>query len=123
MTVLSLIATIIGAVFTGGAGVAFINAVAARRKTRADVVDRLSDAQLKWVGEFQEESREARREASEARREVAEARRELHAVREEAEALAVQLRSIRMMIFSPHATVDGLRHMLGDHPTNGSGSR
>lgn len=105
----------------GGGLVALVKTWVDRRKRAADVTSTLSDAALKWVEQFQEETSSARREAAEARREVAEVRRELGEVRREAEALARDLRNLRGAIMSPTATLDRLREMVGGNGLNGRG--
>lgn len=109
-------------VLFGGGGLAvLVNAVTGRKGRKAEVADRLSDSTLKWVGEFQEETRNARLEASEARREMAEVRRELGDVRREAETLARDLRNLRGAIMAPTATLDRLRLLVGGDSFNGRG--
>jgi septal ring factor EnvC (AmiA/AmiB activator) len=103
----------------GGALASIVKAIAERRQVRASVADRLSDSSLKWVQEFQEETRQARLEAAEARREVAEVRRELADVRHQAEALAQDLRNLRGAILAPNATLERLRAMVGGGGLNG----
>jgi transposase-like protein len=100
----------------GGSGAALFRLVAERRMRRVEVADRLSDSSLKWVQEFQEETRQSRLEAAEARREVAEVRRELAECRREAENLARDLRSLRGAILAPTATVERLRGLVEGTP-------
>lgn len=123
------------ALLTGGAAVAGINALSSRRTRKADVTDRMNDSALKWVEQFQEETHAARAEAAAARTEAAEsnaaarreidsmrqevaaARREVAQVRDEAERA---LRSIRLLVMSPTATIDQVReHVTGPGWLNG----
>lgn len=134
--------SVVTALLTGGAAVAGIKAWSTRRNRRADATATVSVATatfsgeaLKWVQEFQEETASARREASEARaeaaqdaaaarreldsmrQEVAAARREVAQVRDEAERA---LRSIRLLVMSPTATLDQIReHVTGPGWLNG----
>lgn len=125
---LQAVITVASLLFGGGGLAVLVNAVTGRRSRKAEVADRLSDASLKWVQEFQEETlhqrqeaTEARREAAEARREVAQVRLELANVRREAEALASDLRNMRGAIMSPTATLERLRAMVGGENFNGRG--
>jgi chromosome segregation ATPase len=113
----------------GGGGMAtMVNAVAKRRSRRVDAAGRFSDSNLKWVEQFQEETREARQDATEARREAAEARREatnahreMRAVREEAEALAGRLAALIRLIHDPYMSLDRLRAMVPAPPAGANG--
>jgi len=113
--------TVASLLFGGGGLAVLVNAFTGRRARRVEVADRLSDSSLKWVQEFQEETRQARLEAAEARREVSEARRELGEVRREAEALARDLRDLRRAIMAPTVTLERLRAMVGGETVNGRG--
>lgn len=110
---LTVVVTIASTMLTGGGLAVFVNAVTGRRSRKAEVADRLSDSSLKWVEQFQEETRNARLEASEARREMAEVRRELAEVHREAERLARDLRDLRGAIMSPTVTLERLRQLIG----------
>jgi transposase-like protein len=104
----------IASTLLGGGGLAvLVNAVTGRRARKVEVADRLSDSSLKWVEQFQEETRNARLEASEARRELAEVRREMAEVHREAEGLARDLRDLRGAIMAPNVTLERLRRMVG----------
>ena len=134
---LTLAAAIVSAALTGGAVVALINAVAGRKARKAEVADRLSDSSLKWVQEFQEETArsrqeatearqeaaEARREAADSRREAADARREATEARRQVAELATEvrdLRTLRMAILSPTATLEQLRTLAVNGPNMNS---
>lgn len=138
----ALAVTVITALLTGGGLVAGINAWSTRRNRRAEATATVSVATatfsgeaLKWVQEFQEETAAARREATEARTEataanaaahreldamrleLAAARREVAQVRDEAERA---LRSIRLLVMSPTATIEQIRqHVTGPGWLNG----
>lgn len=120
MSLVTVLASIIGALLTGSGGAAVVNAFARRRPVRVEAADRLSDSTLKWVEQFQEEASAARREAADMRREAADARREasevrveLRAVRHEAQELADQLLRVRTALSSPTTTLDHLRMLVG----------
>lgn len=111
---------VIVAVLSGGAipGIGMLVKVfRGRGRDRVDAVDALSETARKWVAEFEKEAHEARAEAREARAEV-------RACRAEAHALADELRSLRLAILHPAATIDGLRELVraGRSPgENGTG--
>jgi len=105
--------------FGGGGLTVLVQAFTGRKNRKAEVADRLSDSSLKWVQEFQEETRQARLEAAEARREVAEVRRELAECRHEAENLARDLRTLRGAIMAPTATIERLRALVDGGAANG----
>lgn len=116
---LQALVAIASVLFGGGGLVAILNALTGRRGRRADVLERLSDSQLKWVEQFQEEAHAARLEAAEARREVAEVRREMGELRREAEGLARDLRNLRGAILAPDMTLARLRALVGGDSANG----
>jgi chromosome segregation ATPase len=124
------VATVLGALITGGGLVAVVNALARRRTVKVDAAARLSDETLKWVNEFQEKAKEAeinakeaRTEAAGARREATEAHAQMRAIRAEAEWLAGQLQQLRRAILDPGASLERLRAMVGpDYPGNGLNS-
>lgn len=109
---------IIAALLGSGGLTAFIalgQAIRGRGKARVDAVDVLSDTAREWVVDF-------KAEAQQARTETAALRTEVHRVREEATALADELQRLRLAIFSPNASIDGLRELVrrGSGPsTNG----
>lgn len=142
MSAWASIAQTVGGLLTGGGAVAAVNAVAKRRVTKADVVDRLSDAQLKWVGEFQEDAKSARAEAADARREAADARREaadtrrevadarretveaqrqMAVLREQVDALSERLHGLIQMIHEPAMTIERLRVVIPLPPPSANG--
>lgn len=92
--------------------IALVQAIRGRGKARVDAVDVLSDTAREWVVDF-------KAEAQSARAETAALRTEVHRVREEATALANELHKLRLAIFSPAATIDGLRDLVrrGSGPT------
>lgn len=116
---LSTLVTVASLLFGGGGLAVLVQAFTGRRGRKAEVADRLSDSSLKWVQEFQEETRQARLEAAEARREVAEVRRELAECRHEAEQLVRDIRNLRGAIMAPTATLERLRAMVDGGSTNG----
>lgn len=118
-TWLTALVTVASLLFGGGGLAVLVNAFTGRRGRRAEVADRLSDSSLKWVEQFQEETRNAWKELADARREVADLRRELAVCQHEAEGLARDLRDVRGAILSPTATLDRLRAMVGGESTNG----
>lgn len=118
-TWLTALVTVASVLFGGGGLAVLVNAYTGRRGRRAEVADRLSDSSLKWVQEFQEETRQSRLEAADARREVAEVRRELAECRHEAENLARDLRNLRGAIMTPTITLERLRAMVGGGDANG----
>lgn len=85
--------------------IALVQAVVRRGKHRVDAVDVLSDTAREWVVDFKAEAQSARAETHALRTEV-------HRVREEATALADELQRLRLAIFSPTATIDGLRELV-----------
>lgn len=109
---------IIVAVLSGGAipGIGMlVKAFRGRGRDRVDAVDVLSDTAREWVVDF-------KAEAQSARAETAALRTEVHRVRTEATALADELQKLRLAIFSPNASIDGLRELVrrGSGPsTNG----
>jgi hypothetical protein len=116
----STAATVLGSLMAGGGLVAIVNAFAKRRTVRVDAATRLSDETLKWVNEFQENSKEARAESLAARQEATQAHAQMAAIRAEAEWLAGQLQQLRRAILDPAATLERLRAMVGpDYPGNG----
>jgi len=116
---LQLLVTVASLLFGGGGLAVLVQAFTGRRSRKAEVADRLSDSSLKWVQEFQEETRQARLESADARREVAEVRRELANCRAEAEALARDLRNLRGAIMQPTATIERLRSFVDGGTANG----
>jgi hypothetical protein len=132
---LTTIITAVSALLGGGAVVAIVNALAGRKQRSVDAGGKLSDSALKWVEQFQEETAAARREAAEARTEAASAnaaaRREIDAMRQEAAAARREvaqvrdeaeraLRSIRLLVLSPGATLEQIReHVTGPGWLNG----
>lgn len=106
---LTALVTLASVLFGGGGLAVLVNAITGRRPRKAEVADRLSESTLKWVEQFQEETSSARREAADARREVADMRREVQQLRDEASQLGRELRSIRMLILNPAATLEQLR--------------
>lgn len=132
------VTSIIGALLTGGGLVAVVNAVANRRKTKVDAATELSDTALEMIREVRTDAMQqielarqiavsARRDAEDARRsagqawaEATEARREAVDMRREAMATAAQLRRLHAEIWSPIATVDGLRRLLDPGGSNGA---
>jgi chromosome segregation ATPase len=115
----------IASILFGGGGLAVlvktvVDAIVGRRQRGAEVADRLSDSTLKWVEQFQEETRAAWQELAHARQEIAGLRLELAECQRGAERLARDLRDIHGAIMSPTATIERLRAMVvgGDH-TNG----
>lgn len=106
------------ALITGALGsglLPLIQAMRGRGRARVDAVDVLSDTAREWVTDFKAEAQSARAETQALRTEV-------HRVREEATALADELHRLRLAIFSPQATIDGLRDLVrrGSGPsTNG----
>lgn len=123
-TWLTTLVAIASVLFGGGGLAVLVNAFTGRRTRKAEVADRLSESTLKWVQEFQEDAVAARAEATACRREVdamrqevAAARREVQQVRDEAERA---LRSIRLLVMSPNATLDQIReHVTGPGWLNG----
>lgn len=134
-TWLTALVTLASVLFGGGGLAVLVNAVTGRRPRKAEVADRLSESTLKWVEQFQEEAAAARTEAAEgraaarreidsmrqevaaARLETAAARREVAQVRDEAERA---LRSIRLLVMSPTATLEQIRaHVTGPGWLNG----
>lgn len=121
---LTALVTLASVLFGGGGLAVLVNAITGRRPRKAEVADRLSESTLKWVEQFQEEASSARQETAAARREVdsmrqevAAARREVAQVRDEAERA---LRSIRLLVMSPTATLDQVRaHVTGTGWLNG----
>jgi transposase-like protein len=116
----TIVGGIVGGVVTGGGGVAIIKAIASRRVTKVDAADRLSDGVLKWVEQFQEDTKQAQAEAKEARKEAAAARVEasealaqMRTIRSEAEWLATQLKELHKAILAPGMTLERLRAMVG----------
>ncbi len=118
--------TILSAVAGGGlsgAGTALAAAVMQRPKVRADALAVLTDAAVKQVNELQEEVAAARRETAAARLETEAARAQVRLLTAEVDDCMRTLRAWRAAIFSPAATVEGLRAMVGQDPGNNGGSR
>lgn len=118
----------IASVLFGGGGAAVliktvIDAIVGRRQRGVEVADRLSDSTLKWVEQFQEETRAAWQELAHARQEIAGLRLELAECQRGAERLARDLRDIHGAIMSPHATLERLRSMIGGGGLNGTATR
>lgn len=103
---------IVVAVLTGGLGGAVVPLIAALRgrgKDRVDAVAALTEASRRMVADFEEDAKEARAE--------------LRQVRAEAHYLAEELRSLRLAILHPAASIDGLRELVrSGHGENGSGT-
>lgn len=102
------IVPIVAAILGGGgvsAIITLIQAFRGRGRDRADAADVLQDTAREWVTDF-------KAEAQSARAETAALRTEVHRVREEATALANELQKLRLAIFSPTATIDGLRDLV-----------
>lgn len=128
--VVTTVATVIGGGLAGGGLVAIVNAFATRRVVRVDAADRLSDAAVEWAAELKKDAADARMEAAEARRESAEARREttearreavdiraqLHAVKTELEQVFATMRRWQAAVWSPHASLEGLRVLVPQPP-------
>lgn len=116
---LQLLVTVCSLLFGGGGLAVLVNAVTGRRGRRAEVADRLSDSSLKWVQEFQEETRAAWQELAHARQEVAGLRLELAECQRQAEHLARDLRDVHGAIMSPGATLERLRALVDGGTANG----
>jgi chromosome segregation ATPase len=112
-TWLTTLVTAASVLFGGGGLAVLINAVTGRRTRKAEVADRLSDSTLKWVEQFQEETRAAWQELARARQEIAGLRLELAECQRQAEHLARDLRDVHGAIMSPGATLERLRAMVG----------
>ena len=139
-----IVGAALGAGGVSGIAGSLLTGLLARPKVKADAVLALTDAAVKQVNELQEEVSAARKETVAARKETAAARRETAAAREETAAARQEteaartevrlltaevdaclrtMRAWRAAIFSPAATVDGLRAMVGtEHGTNGGSS-
>lgn len=101
---------------------------ATAEEKQAATVEHLSDTALEQVRqalaavkEARDEARGARVEADEARREASEARREATDARREAMVAVARMRQLTTAILSPYASIEGLRAMVADPPSqNGS---
>ena len=107
---------ILGAALGAGGLSGLATALIARPKTRADAVSVLTDAAVKQVNELQEQVTEARAEAQRARQESEAARQQVRLLTAEVDECMDRLRAWRAAIFSPQATVEGLRAMVGPEP-------
>jgi hypothetical protein len=103
----------------GGGVVAFVQAFAGRRVAKADAAERLTGSALEIAEELKKDAKDARAEAAGARSEAAGARREateahnqMRQIRVEAEDLAGRLRMLVAAIWSPTASIDGLRALV-----------
>jgi hypothetical protein len=84
---------------------ALLAAFFGRGKTRAEASAVVTQSAVSIINELQEDAKAARDE--------------LREVRTEAAMLAAELRQLRVAIFSPYATIDGLRLLAGGGPPNG----
>jgi chromosome segregation ATPase len=116
---LTVVVTAASALFGGGGLLVLVQAFTGRRQRKAEVADRLSDSTLKWVEQFQEETRAAWQELARARQEIAGLRLELAECQRQAEHLARDLRDVHGAIMSPGATLERLRAMVDGGTANG----
>lgn len=115
--VFSLVASLLG----GGGMVAIINALAKRKVTKVEATERLTDSAAEWADKLQEHAERALKQAESAQRETEAVRQQMTVVRREAEVLAWELRSLRLAILDPAATLEALRQRVREN-TGGSGS-
>ncbi len=116
---LTSLVTVASVLFGGGGLAVLVQAFTGRKNRKAEVADRLSDSSLKWVEQFQEETRNAWQELARARQEIAGLRLELAECQRQAEHLARDLRDVHGAIMSPGATLERLRAMIDGSTTNG----
>lgn len=107
------LATVLGGAGFTGFLTSLLTGLMQRPKVRADTALALTDAAKRIVDELQEEVSAARQETAAARAETAEARRHVRMLTAEVDACMRTMRAWRAAIFSPAATVDGLRAMVG----------
>ena len=133
MNWLTVIASLVAAILGTGGTATIIQAVARRRPTKVEAVDRLNETTLEWAEQLKADAREARADAREARQEATESRRAaldaqreatesrraaLDAQREAVESgrrvalLAEELRVLHTAIYDPAATVERLRQTV-----------
>ncbi len=116
---LTALVTVASLLFGGGGLAVLVQAFTGKRSRKAEVADRLSDSSLKWVEQFQEETRAAWQELARARQEIAGLRLELAECQRGAERLARDLRDIHGAIMSPGASVERLRAFIDGGTANG----
>lgn len=130
MNWLTVIASLIAAILGTGGTATIIQAVAKRRTTKVEAVDRLNESTLDWAEQLKADARDARADAREARQEASESRRAaldaqreatesrrsaLEAQREATESnrrvaeLAEEVRALHAAIFDPHASIERIR--------------
>lgn len=99
----------------GASGLAWL-VKAIRGQGRVDAAASLTDTARKLVAEFEEGAKQARTELRQNREEsqveVRALRDDLRRCAHEAHALADELRSLRLAIMRPEATIDGLRELV-----------
>lgn len=88
----------------GASGLAWI-VKAIRGQGKVDAAESLGKTAREWADEFKQEAIEARAETATLRAEVRRCANEAHA-------LADELRSLRMAIMHPSASIDGLRELV-----------
>jgi predicted ABC-type ATPase len=124
---LTLVSSIVGAVFAGGGAAAVVNALARRRVVHVEAADRLNESTLEWAEQLKADAHgaridasEARKEAADARREATEAHRQMRAVKTEAEEIASYLAVVVRWIQSPDMSMERLRALVNQSgPVNG----
>lgn len=133
MSWLTVVASLIAAILGTGGTAAIIQAVARRRPTKVEAVDRLNESTLEWAEQLKADARDARADAREARQEAADSRRAaldaqreatesrraaLEAQRDAAESsrrvaeLAEEVRALHAAIYDPNASIERLRQAI-----------
>jgi hypothetical protein len=112
MNWVTVVASAIAAILGGGGAVAIVTAIAKRKTTKVEAVDRLNEVTLEWAEALKTDAREARADAREARQEAAEARREASEMRRQYAELVADVRRLHEAIFEAGTTVERIRHAV-----------
>lgn len=114
-------ASVTASAMAGGGFVAMVQAVAGRRRVRADATKVVTDSALELLSAARGDANEAYREAAEARREAASARREVASLTSEIDALATKVHRIVAWIHDPQMSMESLRMLVPLPPAGPNG--